>query len=104
MVSALLYKGRSTAALFGRPMLPSAPSVAGPERFAAAAQRLPRAYSFGETLSTLTTSAFQSADSRAVLSPESFRGGCSFGSGYRRLFTTLAGLSRVQGFGLRAVA
>src|ERR1700736_6765509 len=56
----------------------AAPSVVDPERFTrTTAQAAARAYSFGERG---LPAAFQSALPPAVLLPESFRGGCSFGA------------------------
>ena len=104
MVSALQHKGRSTCRPRGRLTLPSAPSVAGPEGIRRCGTPC-RGYSFGETspemwqrpLSRVPTRArsFRLRVSGAVAPSAPAIGGSK---------TTLAGLSRAQGFGLRAVS
>ncbi len=62
------------------------PSVLGPERFTdfrSRKRRGNRLYSFGGTAQVSGRPAFQSVFTPAVLLPESFRGGCSFGAGRR---------------------
>src|SRR5581483_577916 len=65
-----------------------APSVLGPERFAVARRE---AYIFGEVAATrATTACFPELEPCAVLLPESFRGGCSFGAAFRISRTTVS--------------
>src|SRR5207244_11000543 len=83
----------------------AAPSVLYPERFTepAASGVRTAAYSFGVRAgSVVWPAAFQSALSPAVLLPESFRGGCSFGAAPR--FTPGRDLSCGRAYGAVLVA